>query len=210
MKTLKNKFNTLFFLIIIGISLVSCSKDDDNDPSGDSKGGQATALIEIDNQTIQFSAKTGNSFAAITKTQFGENEFNQLTVVMMDDNSDVTIATQVVPAPDNPIDYDLSNVGLGTDDFFTTSVAVEGENSSDNNIYGVGFYQQGEEVVIKSKGSFKITSLTKTNIRGTFEMTLYNSYDPNNAQDAKKLTVTEGEFDLPMLSQAEIEDLGLN
>lgn len=217
MKTLKHQFKSLIFLLVIAVSLVGCSKDDDtgnndnNDNDEDLKGGHATAVIGVDNKTIQFSTETDNSFAAIVKTKLGENDIKQLIIVMMDDNSDAMIITQAAPAPDKPINYDVSNVGLNSDYFFTSSVAVEGKNSSDDKIYGVGIYQQGEEVVNQSKGSFKITSLSKTNIKGTFEMTLYNSYDPKDAQDAEELTVTEGEFDLPIveLDEEDLGDLGL-
>jgi len=214
MKTLTHQFKSLFFTLVIAVSLVGCSKDDDNndnkDNTEDLKGGQATAVIGVENQTIQFSTKTDNSFATIIKTKIGENEINQLIIVMMDDNSDVMIVAQAAPAPGKTTSYDLSKP-LTEDYFFTTNVAVEGKNSSENNVYGVGSYQQGEEIVIRSKGSFKITSLSNTNIKGTFEMTLYNSYDPNNAHDAEELTVTEGEFDLPIveLDEGDLGDLGL-
>ena len=209
METLKNQFRTLFFILLIAGSLISCSKDDDNngkDPNEVPNGGQATAVIGVDNQSIQFSTKSDNSFAGIVQTKIGENEIDQLVIVMQDDNSDVMIVAQAAPAPDTPKEYDLSKSATN-DYFFTTAVALNGKNSSDDNIYGVGTYQQGEEVVIQSKGSFKITSVSNNNIKGSFEMTLYNIYDPNNAENAKEMTITEGTFDLPIV-EIDGEDLG--
>lgn len=213
MKTIQIKFKTLFLLLMLGFAFVSCSSDDDapqDDNNEDVKKGQATAVVGLDDKTIQFSAKSDNSFAAIIETKLGENDIKQLIIVMADDKPDVTIVAQVTPAPGNPINYDLSSP-ITDDYFFTTGVAVDGKNSSDANVYGVGFYQHGDDIVRQSKGAFKITSISSTNIKGTFDMTLYNSYNSNDTFDAKELTVTEGKFDLPMvkLSQKDLEDLGL-
>ena len=214
MKIIRNNFKTLFLLLFVGFAFTSCSKDDDTNPdtkNDDLKTGNATAVIGVDNQTIQFSSDNENSFATKVNTKIGENEIDQLVIVMMDEDSDVMIVAQAAPAPDNAITYDLSKP-LTEDSFFTAGVGVEGKNSSDDKTYGVGTYQQGNDLVIQSKGTFKITSLSSTTIKGTFEMTLYNNYDPNDAQDAKKLTITKGTFDLPIveLNEKDLGDLGLD
>lgn len=210
MKTLKYEFKNLF-LLILAIGLLSCSNDDDNVVDEKDEGpleGQATAVIAMDNETIQFSAKNENSFAGIVNANVGENEIKQLVIVMADDDSDILIVTQAAPAPNGPTTYDVSET-LTEDYLFTTSVAVEGQNSAVDKIYGVGVYQHEDEIVLQSQGSFKITSLTSENIKGTFEMTLYNIYDPNNVENAKELTVTEGKFNLPIVEIGE-GDLDFN
>lgn len=215
MKTIQSKFKTVALILFVSFAFVACSSDDDdsemNDNDEDLKGGQASAVIDLDNQPVQFSSNGNQSFASLVKSQIGENEIDELVIIMMDDNSDLMIVAQAAPAPDNPINYDLSTP-LTDDYFFSVGVAVDGKNSSDNKIYGVGTYQNGDDVVIQSQGSFKISALSNTSIKGTFEMTLYNTYDPNNVQDAEKLTVTEGEFDLPIveLDEEDLANLGLD
>lgn len=213
MKTLKLTIKTLLFLLI-AVNVLGCSKDDDNksgDPDEAFKLGHATAIIGVDDRTIPFSTKTENSFATVYKTKIGDQQINQLLIVMSDDNSEMLIVTQVAPAPVTPTSYNLSTPLTDTY-FFTAGVAVDGKNSSDTNVYTVGTYQNGEDVVTQSKGAFKITSLSPTRLKGTFEMTLYNSYQPKEAHNAKKLEATKGEFDLPIveLTNEQFEDLGLN
>lgn len=214
MKNIQLKLKTLSLILLTGLAFAGCSKDDDNngnDTNEDLNEGNVTAVIGADEQAIQFSSETENSFAAIVKTKIDENEIEQLVIVMKDDNSNVMIVTSATPAPSNPINYNLSTPLTG-EYLFTVGVGMDGENSSNDKTYGVGTYQQGEEVVLQSKGSFKITSISATSVKGTFEMTLYNSYNPDNAQDAKELSVTQGAFDLPIveLSEGDLEDLGLD
>lgn len=212
MKTIQYQIKTFFFLLFAFSSLVACSSDDDNiidekDKGDDLVEGLASADITVDNKTIQFSSESEDNFAGIIKTKMGDKEVNQLIIVMVDENSEVAIISQALPAPNSPIDYDLSKVGLGNDYFFTTDVVLD-----DSTVYSMGSYQQGEEVVVRSKGLFKITSMSKDNIKGTFKMTLYNSYDPNNVEDAKELKVTNGTFDLPIIEvdEGDLGDLDLD
>lgn len=209
MKILNHRFKPLIIMLAITMSLLSCSKDDSSDTIEDLREGHATAVIEVNQQTVSFAANSDRSFATIVTSKLGENDIRQLVVVMADEKSDAIIVSQAAPAPNNPINYDLSKVGFGDDYFFTTSVAMNGKNSSDANIYGMGSIQQDESIVLQSSGSFKITAITTTHIKGTFEMTLYNSYDPDNAE---KLSVTKGAFDLPLveLDEDDLGDLGID
>lgn len=211
MKTIKDQIKTFFFLLFAFSSLAACSSDDDtiiddNDKDGDLVEGLASAEITVDEKTIQFSSKSEDNFAGVMKTKMGEEEIDQLVIVMVDEDSEVAIISQALPAPNAPRDYDLSKVGLGNDYFFTTDVVLEKNNSDDRKTYSLGSYQQGDEIVLRSKGLFEITSMYKDNIKGTFKMTLYNSYD-QNIEDAKELTITEGKFDLPII-EINAGDLG--
>ncbi|SHF57756.1 hypothetical protein SAMN05444483_101652 [Salegentibacter echinorum] len=211
MKTIKYQIKTFFFLLFAFSSLAACSSDDDtiiddNDNDGDLVEGLASAEITVDNETIQFSSKSEDNFAGVMKTKMGEEEIDQLVIVMVDKDSEVAIISQALPAPNSPIDYDLSKVGFGNDYFFTTDVVLD-----DSKVYSMGSYQQGDEIALQSEGLFQITSVSKDNIKGTFKMTLYNSYDPNN-EDAKELTITEGKFDLPIkeIDEGDLGDLDLD
>lgn len=211
------KFKTFLLMLLVSFAFANCSKDDDNngndtnDTNEDLNESNVTAVIMDGEQTVQFSSENENSFATIVKTKVNEDEIEQLVIIMKDDNSEVLIVASATPAPNNPIDYNLS-LPLTEEYLFTAGVSMDGENSSSDKTYGVGTYQHEEEVVHQSKGSFKITSISTTSVEGTFEMTLYNSYDPNTAQDAKELSVTEGAFDLPIveLSEEDLEYLGLD
>ncbi|MGO2295030.1 hypothetical protein [Psychroflexus halocasei] len=201
MKALKNQFKTILFLLIVGAISVGCSSDDDIGDNGGEPSineGNASAVINVDNQIIEFSSETDNSFATITQFEIEGNEIDKLTIIMADDNSGLMIAVEVAPAPNSPMNYDLSNVGFGQDYMLTATVLLDGENSSETDIYGVGSYSQDGELT-QSQGLFKITSITNTTIKGTFNMTLYNSYSPNDDFNTKELTVTEGEFELPIV-----------
>lgn len=200
MKNLKNQFKTILILLISGTISASCSSDDDiggGDEPGIS-GENASAVISVDDQIIDFSSETDNSFATITQFEIEGNEIDKLTIIMADDNSDVMIAVELAPAPNSSMSYDLSNVGLGQDYMLTATVLLNGENSSETDIYGVGSYNQDGELT-QSQGLFKITSISNTSIKGTFDMTLYNSYNPSDDFNTKELTVTEGEFELPIV-----------
>lgn len=201
MKTIQNRFKTLLLLLLVGITFGSCSSDDDIGDDGGVpgiNGDNASAVIDVDNQIIEFSSETDNSFATITQFEIEGNEVDKLTIIMADDNSDLMIAVEVAPAPNSSMSYDLSNVGFSQDYMLTASVLLEGENSSETDIYGVGSYNQ-DGGMTQSQGLFKITSISNTTIKGTFEMTLYNSYNPNDDHNTKELIVTEGEFELPIV-----------
>lgn len=217
MKTIKYQIKTFFFLLFAFSSLAACSSDDDTikddkDKDGDLVEGLASAEINVDEKTIQFSSKSEDNFAGIIKTKMGEEEIDQLIIVMVDEDSEVAIISQALPAPNAPRDYDLSKVGLVGDYLFTTDVVLDNKNSNDSKIYSMGSYQQGDDVVVQSKGIFKITAMSSDNIKGSFEMTLYNNYDPNLSEDAKELRVTKGTYDLPIIEidAGDLEDLDLD
>lgn len=210
MKTIQ--FKTLLFLLLVSFAFISCSSDDDSssEPKNDNKKGQASAMIEVNDQNLQFSSNNENSFATIVNANIGENQVDQLVIVMTDDNSDIVIVAQVAPAPDNSLTIDLTQP-ITDNYFFGTSVVLNGENSTDQDSYGVGSYQ-GDDIVVQSSGLFKITSISNTDIQGTFNMTLFNSYDVSNTPSIEEITVAEGEFDLPIieLSQEDLENFGLD
>lgn len=215
MKTLNPQIKTFFLLLFVFSGLVGCSSDDDNVIDNDDKDdnlieGLASAKIEVGDETIEFSAKSENNFAGIIKTKMGdqEQEVKHLIIIMNDEDSKVSIISQALPAPSSPTNYDLSKVGLnGGDNLFSTNVVLENNSSNESRVYGMGSYQKEDDIIVQSEGSFKITSISSDNIKGTFNMTLYNSYVQNNAIEAEKLVVTNGEFDLPIIEVDE-DDLG--
>ncbi|ARN78077.1 hypothetical protein BST97_08745 [Nonlabens spongiae] len=174
MKKIKSIF--AISMMLIAISLTSCSSDDDSSGGG-SEAGEGEVIARVN----------GSSFQSISQgtvgriTANGGTEFLQITAINLNGEA-MTIQVTRPVIEETSYDFDDANsitavatyTIVDTSTFESTSYAAPYMNSGD-------------------VGTITITERTATNIKGTFEFTARNQDD-----DTDTLNVTDGSFNLAL------------
>ncbi len=182
---------TLLLLSTFLLSFASCKKDKNENP--EATKGTATAVLKTDDATINFSSVKDSSVAFLEFIEDANQ--HHLRIVIKDDKTNALIEMMITPVKDAPQTLSIAQ-GFTADGWAATSVFLNGRNSSEAETYGT-IWVSHDGNVTNSEGSLTISSISENNIKGSFNGTLY-SYNPDT-KVAKKLTVTQGQFDMPLV-----------
>lgn len=177
------------FLLFSAAAFTGCKKEKTNETIGE---GSASATLNYGNKTEQVQS-SGNNAAAYLDWVEDSKKFN-FALTLKDNASNKIMQMVFYPANDGTGNYTME--GLGAQSWSVMEVKLDGKNSSGDNKYGYVWVSHDGNLTM-SDGTLTITSMTEKNVKGTFKATLY-SYNPDT-KIAKKMTVSDGKFDLPLV-----------
>jgi hypothetical protein len=164
------------FMVVLAISLFSCSDSNNiTDPAG--ALGLGTFEVKIDG--TDWSASDGFVFASVSVTD--------------------TLSTSIISATRSISADETENFGIVFSKTGTGSSNLEGTYSLDpllgitliftkiNSTTSIGYYS--------TSGTLKITDVTSTNIKGTFDAICKNQSDENDT-----ITLTNGAFNAAIIT----------
>lgn len=182
-------------LLIAFMLLSSCAKEYSFEPELPADK-TFTADVQLADQFVSMSGSNVDSSFALTGKMRSTGE-DYLSITFNDDNSDMTLVVEIIPFSGESGDFDISTGYTDENTQIALFYKNGVENTPESDVYS-SYFQTGDiaNPVIRGSGTIKITSLTESEVKGTFEMTLIN-YDETGG--LKEMKIDKGTFRVPVV-----------
>src|SRR5690554_3316175 len=182
MKKIQPLLQTLFFLLLIGVVFIACSKKEDK-PEYDQY--QVTATIRFsDGRTVDYKG------ALLSAVWVKEDNVNILSLTSKDKDFNNAILTFGIPQADGPGTYSLASHEL-----MSSSARLVWDGMEWENWMGFDTGDADGDGTDDGGGTFTIKTLNEQHTEGTFSVEMGNDR-------GEKITV-EGKFDCKVMRQVE-------
>ncbi len=158
---MKNYYGALAILIFTSTVAFSSCKKDKAETKDSTTNGTATAVVNYDGKSINFSSVKDSSVAFMEWV--ASEKKHVFSMILKDDATGMILDMMIYPAKEGSGSYSLE--GLSADMWSLANFHLKGRNSSETDKYTF-VWISNNGIIVESKGTVTITSMTDKNVKG--------------------------------------------